>query len=187
MVMSAPPRSTEDESAANFAALIATSHRRDVALARRFVGDDQDAADVVQESYLRAWRALPSFRRDAHLSTWLHTIIANTARTWRRKRRTNLRLDDETDMADAHPDADPGWHVDVALDRDRLGAALAGLPAGLRQVVVLKDVRGLSHREIAESLGISEAAAKVRLHRARRRLRDALLRPEEERHLTGAA
>ncbi len=151
------------------------------------MGDEQDAADVVQESYLRAWRALPSFRRDALLSTWLHTIIANTARTWRRKRHTNGRLDDEADIADAHPGADPAWHVDVALDRERLGTALAELPSGLRQVVVLKDVRGLSHREIAESLGISETAAKVRLHRARLRLRDALLPLGKEEHLTGAA
>jgi RNA polymerase sigma-70 factor (ECF subfamily) len=154
-----------------FVALISESHRRDLAVARRFVGNEEDAADVVQESYLRAWRALPSFRREAHLSTWLHTIIANTARSWRRRRHTNTPLDDTNDLADGHASVDPAWHADVAVDRDELRVALMRLPTALRRVVILKDVDGLSHQEIAASLGITETAAKVRLHRARRQLR----------------
>ncbi|MCU1462883.1 MAG: polymerase subunit sigma-70 [Acidimicrobiales bacterium] len=186
MVTSTPLPGTDD-TAASFAALIASSHGRDLALARRFVGDEQDAADVVQESYLRAWRALPSFRREAHLSTWLHAIITNTARTWRRRRGPNTPLDEHADVADTNPGADPAWHADVAVDRVRLAAALADLPTGLRRVVILKDVRGLSHLEIAGALGISETAAKVRLHRARRRLREALLPRDGAMELAGAA
>lgn len=156
---------------ASFAALIATSHRRDLAVARRFVGNEEDAADVVQESYLRAWRSLPTFRREAHLSTWLHAIIANTARTWRRRRTHHAPLADDVDPADHHPAVDPAWHVDVALDRAGLDEAIAQLAPALQSVVILKDVQGLSHRVIADTLGISETAAKVRLHRARRQLR----------------
>jgi RNA polymerase sigma-70 factor (ECF subfamily) len=163
---------------ATFVALIATSHRRDLAVARRLVGNEQDAADVVQESYLRAWRALPSFRRDAQISTWLHTIITNTARTWRRKRTHTTSLDDVAETADRSPGADPAWHGDIAVDRAHLEAALAELPEGMRQVVLMKDVRGVSHAEIAAALGITETAAKVRLHRARRQLRILLANEE---------
>jgi RNA polymerase sigma-70 factor (ECF subfamily) len=167
----APIATAPDDVHDTFVALIAQSHRRDLAVARRFVGNEEDAADVVQESYLRAWRALPSFRREAHLSTWLHTIIANTARSWRRRRSPTTTLNDDTDLADGHLAIDPAWHADAAVDRDELRAALVRLPIAQRRVVILKDVDGLSHHEVAERLGITETAAKVRLHRARRQLR----------------
>jgi RNA polymerase sigma-70 factor (ECF subfamily) len=177
--------------AEDFETMINRSHQRDIAVARRFVGNDDDAADVVQESYLRAWRALPSFRREATLSTWMHAIIANTARTWRRKRNHHAALDDEAlDLADPRTANDPAWHGDIAVDRARLDSALAELADGMRRVVVLKDIHGLSHQEIAAALGITEAAAKVRLHRARRQLRLLLTDDadrREEAPLSGAA
>ena len=142
-------------------------------LARRLVSDEDDARDVVQETYLRAFRSLGSFRGDAQFTTWLYRITANCASTHlgRRRRNRHEELDEEVDVADPTPEHDPAAAADAALLRQRLEAAIAELPPRLRAVVVLRDVYDLTHAEIGEQLGISESAAKVRLHRARRRLR----------------
>lgn len=142
-------------------------------LARRLVSDDDDARDVVQEAYLRAYRALGSFRGDAQFSTWLYRITANCASTHlgRRRRHRHDELDEEVEVPDPKPEHDPAAAADATLLRERLEAAVAELPPRLRAVVVLRDIYDLSHAEIAQQLAISESAAKVRLHRARRRLR----------------
>jgi RNA polymerase sigma-70 factor (ECF subfamily) len=145
-------------------------------LAVRLVGDGEDARDVVQEAYLRAFRGLGSFRGDAQFSTWLYRITANCAATalGRRNRHRHDELGDDLAMADEHPDHDPEAKADAGALRERLTGALAELPPRLRSVVVLRDVYDLPHGAIAAELGISETAAKVRLHRARRRLRERL-------------
>lgn len=162
-------------------------------LARRLVSDDDDARDVVQEAYLRAYRSIGRFRGDAQFTTWLYRITANCASTHlgRRRRHRHDELDEEVDVPDTKPDHDPQVAADGALLRQRLEVAIAELPPRLRAVVVLRDIYDLSHAEIAEQLGISESAAKVRLHRARRRLRVQVfplageagtLEPEEHAH-----
>ena len=142
-------------------------------LARRLVSDDEDARDVVQEAYLRAYRSIGRFRGDAQFTTWLYRITANCASTHlgRRRRHRHDELDEEVDVPDTRPDHDPATVADATLLRDRLETAIAELPPRLRAVVVLRDIYDLNHAEIAAELGISESAAKVRLHRARRRLR----------------
>jgi RNA polymerase sigma-70 factor (ECF subfamily) len=77
-------------------------------------------------------------------------------------------------VVDGRPEHDPEWFLGAAEERASLAAAVAGLPWRLRQVIVLRDIYDLPHRAIAAELGISEAAAKVRLHRGRRRLREVL-------------
>jgi RNA polymerase sigma-70 factor, ECF subfamily len=145
-------------------------------LAYRLTGNEEDAKDVVQEAYLRAYKGLKRFRGDAAFSTWLYRITANCAATQltSRARHRHDDLDDEAAVADTRPEIDPEAGADAAALRQRLNVALAGLPPRLRAVVVLRDVYDLPHEAIAEELGISEAAAKVRLHRARQRLRDHL-------------
>jgi RNA polymerase sigma-70 factor (ECF subfamily) len=142
-------------------------------LARRLVSDDDDARDVVQEVYLRAFRSIGRFRGDAQFTTWLYRITANCAATHLGKRRRNGHdeLNDDIELPDAKADHDPALAADAAMLRRRLEDAIAELPPRLRAVVVLRDVYDLNHAEIAAELGISESAAKVRLHRARRRLR----------------
>ncbi|MGH3649722.1 MAG: RNA polymerase sigma factor, partial [Acidimicrobiia bacterium] len=141
-------------------------------LARRLVGDPHLASDVAQETLIRAWQALPKFRGDAKLSTWLHRITVNTAWTLKQhaRRHRSTPIDEYTDVA-APMGAD---HPEVAGEtlelRGRLRTVLDRLPDSQRRVVVLKDIYGWSHAEIAESMGISVTAAKVRLHRARARL-----------------
>jgi RNA polymerase sigma-70 factor (ECF subfamily) len=157
-------------------------------LAYRLTGNEEDARDVVQEAYLRAYKGLKRFRGDAAFTTWLYRITANCASTQvtRRARHRHEVLDDEVNVRDIRPDSDPEARADAALLRQRLGVALDELPPRLRAVVVLRDVYDLPHEAIASELGISEAAAKVRLHRARRRLREHLFAGADRREARDA-
>ena len=145
-------------------------------LARRLVGNEDDARDVVQEAYLRAFRGIGGFRGDAQFATWLHRITANCASSHlgRRQRHRHEELDDDEAVADDHPTRNPELAAESGALRDQLVAELAELPPRLRAVVVLRDVYDLPHEAIAAELGISVTAAKVRLHRARKRLRERL-------------
>ena len=144
-------------------------------LALRLLGNYELAADAAQETFIRAWRALPKFRGDAALSTWLHRITVNTSWTVgkRAKRHSAADIDEITPMGDDKQPS-PEAVVENAELQVQLRAAVAGLPDAHRAVVVLKDVYGWSHAEVAESLDISVTAAKVRLHRARKRLKEGL-------------
>jgi RNA polymerase sigma-70 factor (ECF subfamily) len=153
-------------------------------LAVRLCSDEEDARDVVQDAYLRAWRSIGSFRGDAAFSTWMYRITANCASSFVAKRR-RLRtepLPAHLEPADMHPESQPEGMLESSMELDQVGAALADLPPKLRAVVVLKDVYGLPHEAIADELGISVSAAKVRLHRGRRRLRDALYEETRSSH-----
>ena len=145
-------------------------------LAVRLVGNEEDARDVVQETYLRAYKGIERFRGDAQFSTWLYRITANCAATYlgKRKKHRHDELTDESVPAELGGDRDPLARAEAANLRDRLSGALDELPPKLRAVVLLRDVYDLPHEAVAAELGITESAAKVRLHRARRRLRDQL-------------
>jgi RNA polymerase sigma-70 factor (ECF subfamily) len=161
---------------AAFERLVRETYADTYTLAFRLTGHEEDARDVVQETYLRAYRGLKRFRGDAQFTTWLYRITANCANTHlgRRSRRRTEALPDDFVMADVDPDRDPAARADATLLRDRLEVGLAELPPKLRAVVVLRDVYDLPHEAIAAELGISESAAKVRLHRARRKLRESV-------------
>ncbi len=145
-------------------------------LARRLTGNEEDARDVVQEAYLRAWKSIGKFRGDAAFSTWLYRITANAASTslQRGRRHRSEPFADDFEPVDTTAEQMVSQGAESAETLDRIADALDELPAKLRSVVVLKDVYGLSHEAIADELGISVSAAKVRLHRARRKLRDVL-------------
>jgi RNA polymerase sigma-70 factor, ECF subfamily len=162
----------QDGDKAAFAALVREHGNEVYTLARRLVGDPHLAADVAQETLIRAWKALPKFRGDSQFSTWLHRITVNTAWTQRNraKRHRGLPLDEYSEVAAPYDSHHPEVAGEMLELRGRLRAALDSLPEGQRQVVVLKDVYDWSHAEIAEAMGISVSAAKVRLHRARARL-----------------
>ena len=156
--------------------LVRATYADSFTLALRLTGNEEDARDVVQDAYLRAFKGIRRFRGDAKFTTWMYRITANCASTHLRKRSRSAHdvLDDDAPLADTHPDRDPEQHVAHVLQRDRVSAAVAALPPRLRAVVVLRDIYDLPHEAIATELGISEAAAKVRLHRARRKLRERL-------------
>jgi RNA polymerase sigma-70 factor (ECF subfamily) len=145
-------------------------------LAMRLTANEEDARDVVQETYLRAWKGMRRFRGDARFTTWLYRITANTAYTYgqRRRRQRTDSLDSIDEPVETRIAALPEAASESAALLDELSAALEELPPKLRAVVVLKDVYDLPHEDIAAELGISVAAAKVRLHRGRKKLRELL-------------
>ena len=140
-------------------------------------GDTHLAEDLLQETWLNACRAMPGFRRESSFSTWLTSIALNTVRDhYRRHRHDCLEVLEDT----AIPAATPRDGAD-GIDLER---ALAQLPAGYRMVVVLHDIEGYRHREIAAALGLSAGTSKSQLTRARERLRTLLNPPREDRHAT---
>ena len=159
-----------------FEELVRETSAETYTLAYRLLGNEEDARDVVQEAYLRAYRGISRFRGEAQFTTWLYRITANCASTalQRRVRHRHEELEEDDSLVETHVDRDPQARAEAGALRDRLTAALAELPPRLRAVVVLRDVYDLPHEAIATELGITETAAKVRLHRARARLRERL-------------
>jgi RNA polymerase sigma-70 factor, ECF subfamily len=153
-------------------------------LAIRLTSNEEDARDVVQEAYLRAWKGIRRFRGDAQLSTWLYRITANCASTYvaRRKRQRTEPLGVGVEPIEMRHEAQPAGMAETTIDLEIVAQAVEDLPPKLRSVVVLKDVYGLPHEAIAEELGISVPAAKVRLHRGRRRLREVLFEEMRSSH-----
>jgi len=142
-------------------------------LALRLTNSEEDARDVVQETYLRAYRGLKNYRGDAAFTTWLYRICANCSSTFltTRGRHRHADLDELVEFADQSAGADVEGQSEASALKDQVAAGLAELPPRLRAVIVLRDVYDLPHEAIAAELGISVSAAKVRLHRARHKLR----------------
>lgn len=139
------------------------------AVIRRIAGDDHLAEDYAQDTWLRAFRALPTFRGQARFSTWLHRIAVNTALEGSRKHdRLGERSGPLPEGVPAPADrTDPllGSRIEEALDR---------VPQGMRQVLVLHDVEGYTHEEIGGMLGVNPGTSKSQLFKARARMRDLL-------------
>ena len=137
------------------------------ALCRRLTGDPAQAEDCVQEAFVKAWKSLPSFDGRARFSTWLHQIAVRVTLDQRRKQARRPQL---TALTLAEPGGDrPENDLRVELEK-----ALAALPEAARHVVVLHDVYGFEHGEIAEMTGTTEGGSRSQLHRARLMLRKAL-------------
>jgi RNA polymerase sigma-70 factor (ECF subfamily) len=161
--------------------LIAGSYRAAYTLALRLMGNPDDAAEATQEAYIRMVRGLKRFREVGAFPTWLFKIVSNVCMTEMRKRgRRDLPVEMETmDGAERLPmgDAVPMDAEEAAIGNlfwGELERSVRSLPAPYRSVVLLRDVYGLSGEETGEILGISSGAVKVRLHRARRKLKEEL-------------
>ena len=129
---------------------------------------------MVQDAYLRAFKGLKRFRGEAQFSTWMYRITANCANTLMAKRHRHRHDELPDTVEDTDHERDPAARADALAFRQDLEEALAELSPKLRAVVVLRDVYELPHEDIAAELGITETAAKVRLHRARRQLKERL-------------
>jgi len=160
-----------------FEQLVSISYLDVFTLALRLCRSEQDALDVTQEAYLRAYRSIDKFRGDAKFSTWMYRITANCASTYLKKRTRHRHeaLEEQGEPADTEAARDPVGRAENAELRSRLDVALRTLAPKLRAVVVLRDIYDLSHEDIASELGISVSASKVRLHRARQQLRSELM------------
>jgi len=146
------------------------------------VGNDEDAEDIAQEVFVRAFRNLGRFAGRAKFSTWLYGIMLNSVRSyWRRRRgQPAVRLEGPEEE-DNGPGTDPPARGDGPLDasvrREQVRlvrAAIAELDEDLREIVVLRDIRGLSYEELEEALSLPAGTVKSRLHRARQALKDKL-------------
>jgi len=139
----------------------------------RLVGYDRARAeDLVQEAFVRAWQALPAYRFESAFGTWLHRLAVNTALMDLRAARSRPRGTDDEDALDQVGAQDTaGQATALSLDLER---AVATLPPRARAVLVLYDVEGWKHEEIAEALGMAIGSSKAQLHRARGLLRERL-------------
>ena len=140
-------------------------------LAYRLAGDEDLARDFTQETFVRAFDRLGSFRGESALGTWLHAIGVSVAlnglRKVKRWRAREAPLDDALTVGTTTRSAEPDLKV-------RLKAAVDALPEGYRTVFVMHDVEGYTHEEIAQTLGIQPGTSKAQLFRARAKLRVAL-------------
>lgn len=145
--------------------------RRVHRLVYRICGDEEMARDCTQDTFVRVFERLSTFRGDAAFSTWIHRIAVsvtlNAIRKERRLRRSSEDLDVAVDLPDTSRTAEPDL-------RDRLAAAIGALPESCRVSVILHDIEGYTHAEIANMLGIAEGTSKARLFDARTRLRKML-------------
>ncbi|SEN52193.1 RNA polymerase sigma-70 factor, ECF subfamily [Sphingomonas gellani] len=157
-----------------FAALVSRHKQALHRLVARIIGDEDEAVDVVQDVFVAAHGALARYDPARPLRAWLARIAINKARDWRRRRLVRRLVsavfpDNAAEIADRGPAVDTV--VAGRLELARVGAAMARLPANLREVLVLRTVEGFSQAEAAQALGIVEKAVETRLYRARQRLR----------------
>lgn len=158
-----------------FEELVSRHARRVYNLVARLLADRTAADDVVQETFVRAWRALPLFRGDAQFSTWLYRIAVNEAnRLLAREARRELVSYEDVMMKVPDIAADVPRRAESSETRRRLELLLAELPGNYRAAVVLRDVEGLSNEEAADLLGLDVRNFKSRLHRGRMALRRGL-------------
>ena len=179
-VTSAPPGEVQDDSpdealarqaAAGDTAAFERLYRRHLrrvhaAIWRLLGGNAARAEELTQDAFVRAWQALPRFRHESAFGTWLYRLAVNTALMHLRARSGGE--DRETDDAALAFEASPGRRADLGLDLER---AVARLPPRARAVLVLHDVEGWKHEEIARELGMAVGSSKAQLHRARGLLR----------------
>jgi RNA polymerase sigma-70 factor (ECF subfamily) len=155
--------------------LVEATHREVYSLCFRILRNPDDAAEATQDCFVKAWRGLKSFRGDAQFTTWLYRVAANAAisRQRSRARRWDHETKAEPEVLQRIPATESSEEAASArIELEKVERGLAQLSEAYRSAIVLRDVYGLTIDEMAKHLGISDVAAKVRLHRARKRLRD---------------
>jgi RNA polymerase sigma-70 factor (ECF subfamily) len=167
-----------------FARLVDETSGHIYRVALKILGNEQDAEDVLQETYIKAFHSLPSFEGRSGLTTWLYRIAVNEALMMVRKRKPQTVSVEENNTFDAEAESESMQIVDFCClpegellsseSRRFLDQAIQNLPDTLRVVFVMRDIEGLSIEETAEALGLSESNVKTRLLRARLRLRQEL-------------
>jgi RNA polymerase sigma-70 factor (ECF subfamily) len=146
----------------------------------RFVGDRETAEDIIQETFLRAFRRRKDYRAIANFSTWLFTIAGNLAKSELRRRKRwrffSLNWDEESETGIDIPDESkrPDTMAETSMTDDLIQEAIESLPANYRRVIILRDVEGMSYHEISKIVGRPVGTIKSRVNRARLRLQRRL-------------
>jgi len=161
-----------------FAALFEAHKRRVYSLCLRMTGDTAEAEDLSQEAFLQLFRKIATFRGESAFSTWLHRMVVNVVLMHLRKKGLQQVSLDEVDNSQDEPVkreyGDDDRRLLHSIDRIALSRAIAALPPGYRAVLVLHDVEGYEHNEIAQILDCSVGNSKSQLHKARLKLREVL-------------
>ncbi len=164
-----------------YEALVEKYRHRVWRLAMNSVRDQEEAWDVAQEAFIRAWQALGSFRGQSAFYTWLFRIVMNVAADKLRQRAARGRAfgtervpEEEMERVTVDPDVGPDERAARIEERERIDRALAALPEHHRTIIMLSDLEGLTYREIADVLDIPMGTVMSRLHNARKRLKQVL-------------
>jgi RNA polymerase sigma-70 factor (ECF subfamily) len=169
----------------SFEQLVRAQGGRMLAVARRLLSSEEDARDAVQEAFLNAFRNIDRFEGQALLSTWLHRIVVNVSlmKLRSRKRKPEESLDhllpafrDDGHFAERFDSGSEPADQRLAREQEQAAvrAAIDELPDHYRTILLLRDIEGISTQEVADQLGITPNAVKLRLHRARQALRTLL-------------
>jgi RNA polymerase sigma-70 factor (ECF subfamily) len=161
-----------------FEYLVAAYEKNVYNLALRMTGNPEDAEDMAQEAFLKAYSSLDSFRGDSKFSVWLYRIVSNVCLDFLRKqkKRQSFSLSMEDDDGEEGelelPDLRrlPEDELEKKLTRDAVQRGLAQLPEDARQILLLREIQGLSYEEIGEALGLEPGTVKSRIFRARKKL-----------------
>ena len=161
-----------------FEKLVTEYEKAVYAIAQRMTGNAEDAADMTQETFIKAYNSLQSFRGDSKFSVWLYRIANNVCldflRSRNRRPAVSLSAEDddgeETQLDIADESQSPELLLERSLTRDAVRRGLDTLPPDYRQILLLREIQGLSYEEIASALGIESGTVKSRIFRARKRL-----------------
>jgi len=160
-----------------FDKLVDMHQARVYALARRILCNDDDAADVQQETFIRAWRSIKGFRHNSEFATWLHRITVNLCIS-RKRRKIPVAVTFDEDIGiwegEAPAELSPVQCMERTATAATLRQVMAAMPAHYRVLLVLREIEGRPFKEIAAILGCSEISAKTRASRARTMLRERM-------------
>lgn len=166
-----------------FEALVLEYEKNVYNIALRMMGNSEDAADMTQEAFIKAYNSLQSFRGDSKFSVWLYRIVSNVCldflRSKNRRPTVSLSVEDDdgedTQLDVADESQSPELLLDRKLTRESVRRGLDSLPPDYRQILLLREIQGLSYDEIAQALGLEVGTVKSRIFRARKRLCNFLI------------
>ncbi|MSR29894.1 MAG: sigma-70 family RNA polymerase sigma factor [Gemmataceae bacterium] len=173
-------RQAQEGSATAFETLVRLFQTKVYNLAFRFLGNKEDAEDVAQETFVKAFRAIGGFKGQSKFYTWLFRIAYHQTVNHRRKKKPALSLDlkignsSSADFLLPSYEDNPGKRLEAEENKAELELALEQLPLDFRACLLLKEMEGLSYEEISQAIGIPLGTVRSRLHRARMELRRIL-------------
>ncbi len=173
---------------ASFEILIGNSRTKAYNIALRYLRNEEDAMDALQESFIKVFRHIDKFKGDCKFDTWVYRIVVNTCNDYLRKNKNqkmNISLynrdedgESVTDIPDPQPD--PSDIFDAKLTADYVLDCLNRIPPDQKEIIILRDIQGFSYEEISEILGCTMGTVKSRINRARQKLKLKVLEQYDE-------
>lgn len=167
-----------DGDANAFEVLVSEYEKNVYNIALRMTGNPEDASDMTQEAFIKAYNSISNFRGDSKFSVWLYRIVSNVCldflRSRSRRPTVSLSVEDdegeETELEVADESEAPETMLERSLTRDSVRRGLQTLPSDYRQILLLREIQGMSYEEIAETLSLEAGTVKSRIFRARKKL-----------------